>query len=806
MNVLVVQCRLSSSRLPQKALFKLDGKELLAWTLDAMHKVECDEYVVACDYDSLEELKPVAQKCGWKIIAGSRDDVLERFCNVAEQTGADIIMRGTADNPLLFYEAAQDLLKEYSQNYCNEYDYMTYTGLPHGSGVEIFKVSSLLKAKELTDLPYDHEHVGPALYNHPENFKSLFKKADDKYYFPSFRTTVDTYADYLKAKDIVHKLKDSGLNPPFAVNDITCALQNNLSLQKRILFVPCTKTGCGTGHLRRCFNLAKQTDGCIFIEDNLSVDIPDDFDREKIISKPVLKGEYDLIVTDLFRMDEAEYKKWSCLGTVAALDEGSDFYKKADYSIDVIPSLKKRILNQTLAGGIERPGNIRAQRTSKKEINKVLVCFGGEDPAGLTGIVCNSLLSFGFDITAVVKNPAGIDASCVKIMEQIPDLKNSLADYDLVVTHYGFTAFEALMANTNVILCGTTAYHHKLGIKHGFYSLSKKHLSKKYFIKAFASKKDFFAQDFADRYFADSTNLCEKILKVACGKTYLCPVCRNADNKNDVVAARTVQRTFRRCKNDSMLYIAYSTDSDSVVYQKSYFAEEYKKQYGKTYLEDFESIKKAGLLRAKNITKLNSCKTEEKSILDVGCAYGPFLSAAKDYSWKPYGCDIAEDAVAHVNNNLGFKAIVASFLDFDSKKEFGLEQFDAVTMWYVIEHIRDLKKVLADVNKKLKCGGIFAFSTPSAGGVSAKKNTQSFFENSPKDHFTLWEPANLDKILKLSGFKVKKVVITGHHPERFPVCKKHPENNFFRKLCMVHSKLCGLGETFEVYCVKTKDL
>ena len=76
----VVQCRLSSTRLPQKAIKDLAGSECLCWTLNAMKKVKAARYFLACDYDSKSRLEPVAQKCGWEIFAGDRDDVLFRFC------------------------------------------------------------------------------------------------------------------------------------------------------------------------------------------------------------------------------------------------------------------------------------------------------------------------------------------------------------------------------------------------------------------------------------------------------------------------------------------------------------------------------------------------------------------------------------------------------------------------------------------------------------------------------------------------------------------------------------------------------
>ena len=140
---------------------------------------------VATDFDSLEKLSSIAQRNGFEIFAGPLEDVLERFCLLIKETDADTVIRATADNPFLFYESAVSLLEQFERrSQTGKCDYITYTGLPHGSGVEIFNAKSLLKAKEQTSDSYDHEHVGPALYNHQENFTSVFLNAPKEWNFP----------------------------------------------------------------------------------------------------------------------------------------------------------------------------------------------------------------------------------------------------------------------------------------------------------------------------------------------------------------------------------------------------------------------------------------------------------------------------------------------------------------------------------------------------------------------------------------------------------------------------------------------
>ena len=48
-RTVIVQCRLSSTRLPGKALKDLCGKTVLARVLETMHKVRADHYYVATD-------------------------------------------------------------------------------------------------------------------------------------------------------------------------------------------------------------------------------------------------------------------------------------------------------------------------------------------------------------------------------------------------------------------------------------------------------------------------------------------------------------------------------------------------------------------------------------------------------------------------------------------------------------------------------------------------------------------------------------------------------------------------------------
>jgi 2-polyprenyl-3-methyl-5-hydroxy-6-metoxy-1,4-benzoquinol methylase len=246
-----------------------------------------------------------------------------------------------------------------------------------------------------------------------------------------------------------------------------------------------------------------------------------------------------------------------------------------------------------------------------------------------------------------------------------------------------------------------------------------------------------------------------------------------------------------------------------VEYGAAYFSDSYRKQYGKTYLEDFPGLKKAGEVRLRRIRRILVKKDAAprvlpERLLDIGCAFGPFLAAAAEAGFEPAGIDPAAEAVAYVRDKLRIPA-AQGFFPEQSRGEYGRGQgFAAVTLWYVIEHLRDPREALAEIHRLLRPGGVLAWSAPSFSGISGRKSRTEFLRASPGDHWTVWDPRRLPQILGRFGFDLRETVITGHHPERFPVIggflkgRRGPVYRLFYGV----SRILGWGDTFEVYAVK----
>jgi len=809
-RVVIVQCRLSSTRLPGKALMDLNGKPVLAWCLEAMKKVTADKYFVATDDASYEQLLPVCQKYGFECFSGDLNNVLKRFVDLLNTIDCKTVIRATADNPFLFYEAAEESVELFEEkNKSGHCDYLTYSGLPHGSGVEIFSADSIKKAYTETTDPYDTEHVGPALYNHKDRYICDFVPAPTRFNYPELRTTIDTYSDYLRAISVINYLGDT-VNP-YSTEQILDAV-TSVKVKYPVVLVPSVVKGHGTGHLRRCLTVASETNFYVYIPEDRTLEETDELlsvyeknglRKSQIIAKLPDETYLPVIITDTFELTKTQIKELCKNRSFISIDDGSQFSEYCDYLLDIIPSIKAlRRPNKFDSSLIEKPENRKAEGAEHK-IENILICLGGEDPAGLT-IPAAKLLSVSYPqakITAIVSNPDDVAESFesnISFVKPIENLREKLFEYDLVVTHYGLTAFESVYAGCGVLLMPTTKLHVQLAQKYKFAYLPERILTQSAFAQALASENLYAKLPVSE----ECNSLSDFLSKVACGRKFLCPVCGTTKEFPDSIVSRNASRTYRRCKTCGMVYMAYTLENDKH-YEKTYFFEDYKKQYGKTYEEDFESIKASGLKRVDSIKKV--CGTVKgKSILDIGCAYGPFLSAAIDYEMNPFGTDISEDAVESVSKKLKIPACCSAYPEINTAEEFGVTQFDVVTMWYVIEHFKDLDKVLRKTNSIVKAGGVFAFSTPSGEGVSAVSNKDHFYEISPTDHYTIWEPSKADKILRKYGFKVVKIVSTGHHPERFPSIKKSgaEKGSFQWNMIDKYSKIKKLGDTVEIYCKK----
>jgi spore coat polysaccharide biosynthesis protein SpsF len=207
-NMIIIQARTGSSRLPGKVLRELGGRPVLSWVIRAAELAETGQPVVVATSDRApdDEIESLANSHGVGVTRGPENDVLQRFIlAIEEHGGAKAIVRLTADNPLLdprLIAAAWAAFSELGVSYLST----TLTrSLPRGMDVEVADVDAL-RAADRSATGADRSHVTSYLYRETGRFliagMTFSPSASD------LRVTLDTAADAALLDAVVDELGD----------------------------------------------------------------------------------------------------------------------------------------------------------------------------------------------------------------------------------------------------------------------------------------------------------------------------------------------------------------------------------------------------------------------------------------------------------------------------------------------------------------------------------------------------------------------------------------------------------------------
>lgn len=134
-------------------------------------------------------------------------------------------------------------------------------------------------------------------------------------------------------------------------------------------------------------------------------------------------------------------------------------------------------------------------------------------------------------------------------------------------------------------------------------------------------------------------------------------------------------------------------------------------------------------------------------LLDVGCAYGFLLDAARDLGFEAFGLDLSAAAVAHARKAHGARVHLGP-LDDDA---FPGARFDAVTLVDVLEHVPDPEAFLAQVRARLAPGGTLAAVLPNAASA-VRRVLGARWPHYAREHLWYWTPGSLRRFLSAQGF------------------------------------------------------
>jgi len=242
-TLLIVQARMTSTRLPGKVLLPLAGEPMLTRLIERLRRVKrSDGIVIATTANASDD--PIAALCaqlGVPCHRGSEHDVLSRYADAARLHGADVVVRITSDCPLIDPALVDRVIAVYEEGDSDYASNMLPPTWPYGMAVEVFSAAALQQAHAEATQAAEREHVTPFLYWHPERYR--LRNVASPVDLSHHRWTVDTPEDYELVRRLFETLVPK--HPEFTQDHILALLDAHpdwLTINQHVQQKPATDT------------------------------------------------------------------------------------------------------------------------------------------------------------------------------------------------------------------------------------------------------------------------------------------------------------------------------------------------------------------------------------------------------------------------------------------------------------------------------------------------------------------------------------------------------------------------------------
>jgi spore coat polysaccharide biosynthesis protein SpsF len=174
MIAVVVQARVTSTRLPGKVLRPLDGRRpCLQFVVERLERCErSDLLVVATSHDPTDAcVAELCERLGVTVHRGPLDDVAGRYLEVVERFRLNCFVRVTADSPLIDQRLVDHGIELFEEGGADVVTNVFPSTFASGHSLEVVGAEAFREAYRDMSEPQHFEHVTSFLYSNPERFR-----------------------------------------------------------------------------------------------------------------------------------------------------------------------------------------------------------------------------------------------------------------------------------------------------------------------------------------------------------------------------------------------------------------------------------------------------------------------------------------------------------------------------------------------------------------------------------------------------------------------------------------------------------
>ena len=224
--VAIIQARMSSSRLPGKVMEDINGKPMLYHVVKRAQKAKMIHLVAIAtsEHSNDDIIESFCKENNIRCFRGNLDDVLDRYYQAAIHFGALVIVRLTADCPLLDANVIDTVIRTFSEGNFDYASNVLECSYPDGLDTEVLSFETLERAWREARMKSEREHVTPYIRNHPEIFRLANVSHADN--ISHMRWTVDEQEDL----DFVRSVFKQLMHTSFGMKEVLDLLKKHPEL------------------------------------------------------------------------------------------------------------------------------------------------------------------------------------------------------------------------------------------------------------------------------------------------------------------------------------------------------------------------------------------------------------------------------------------------------------------------------------------------------------------------------------------------------------------------------------------------
>lgn len=228
---IVIQARMSSSRLPGKVLKNIQSKPMLQKQIERLKNgTNLPVFVATSDQNSDDEIEELCKKLGVVCFRGSLNNLVLRFLDCANSNNLTHLIRVGGDDPLIDPNCCEELVKVSKKN---NYEFIYASndnGWPYGCAAEMISTKALQRILSNTDNPFYLEHTIPFILENPDLFHSHRLLGPAGFQNLEIMLSVDYEKDFELVKKVFEKCSEK--NEFFTMKEIVCLLQSSPKLKE----------------------------------------------------------------------------------------------------------------------------------------------------------------------------------------------------------------------------------------------------------------------------------------------------------------------------------------------------------------------------------------------------------------------------------------------------------------------------------------------------------------------------------------------------------------------------------------------